>query len=99
MTTRWETSVNADGEWDVCEEGGGDMIADLKSNPNGERDANQIARDHNEAQGLRDCLAMLEEITKRQSKETTGLSRVDWKALNNTIQAALRGTTEKGEVT
>ena len=25
----WETSVNGDGQWDVCEEGGGDMVADL----------------------------------------------------------------------
>jgi hypothetical protein len=53
MTTKqhtpgpWETSVcQSCGEvdaWDVCAAGGGDMLADLKGNPNGEADANLMA--------------------------------------------------------
>lgn len=43
----WETSVfQSCGEvdaWDVCAAGGGDMLADLKGNPNGEADANLMA--------------------------------------------------------
>ena len=41
----WETSVNGEGQWDVCEEGGGDMIADLAGCPkNAEANAKLIAR-------------------------------------------------------
>ena len=29
----WETSLNDEGQWDVCTEGGGDMIADLSDCP------------------------------------------------------------------
>lgn len=29
----WETSVNDEGQWDVCAEGGGDMVADLADCP------------------------------------------------------------------
>lgn len=40
----WETSVNAEGHWDVCAEGGGDMIADLSECPeNAEANARLIA--------------------------------------------------------
>lgn len=40
----WETSVNAEGQWDVCAEDGGDMIADLSECPeNAEANARLIA--------------------------------------------------------
>jgi len=40
----WETSVNDEGQWDVCAEGGGDMVADLSDCPeNAEGNARLIA--------------------------------------------------------
>jgi len=39
----WETSVDDSGQWDVCAEGGGDMIADLSGSEHGEADARLIA--------------------------------------------------------
>ena len=39
----WETSVNDEGQWDVCAEGGGDMVADLSASEHGEADARLIA--------------------------------------------------------
>jgi len=42
--TPWETSSNASNEWDVCAEGGGDMIADLAKCSNGEANATYIVR-------------------------------------------------------
>jgi len=83
MTTRWETSSNSEGEWDVCEEGGGDMITDLKGNPNGERDAKSIVRDHNEAEALREALTLvLEDMPRFPMLQSTA----------NKVRAALRGS-------
>jgi hypothetical protein len=42
--TPWETSSNAQGDWDICEAGGGDMVADLKGCPNAEEHARLIVR-------------------------------------------------------
>ncbi len=38
-----ETSVNSDNQWDVCEAGGGDMLADLAGMDNGGPNARLLA--------------------------------------------------------
>ena len=39
----WETSVNSENQWDVCEAGGGDMIASLSGCDHQEEQARLIA--------------------------------------------------------
>ena len=51
----WETSVNEDRQWDICEAGGGDMIADLAFRGHeGEADAKRIAVCVNACEGMKD---------------------------------------------
>ena len=72
MTTRhtpgpWETSVTSDGEvYDVCREGGGDMICDLACNRNGKNDARLIAA----APIMLEALQHVETNLAGQSEET-----------------------------
>ncbi len=54
--TPWETAVNEQLQWDVCAEGGGDMIADLAHNPNGEADTRFIVRAVNSHAALVEAL-------------------------------------------
>jgi len=56
----WETSVNEAGEWDVCEGGGGDMIADLKGCINAEGNAPLMAAAPDLLAALKECMAELE---------------------------------------
>lgn len=57
----WETSSNADGEWDVCMAGGGDLIADIWTDAqHREHDANLIAQAPAMLDELRALVAILE---------------------------------------
>jgi len=54
----WETSFNGK-DWDICMEGGGDMIADLKDCPNAEANAAFIVKACNLHDELVDALKCL----------------------------------------
>lgn len=69
----WETSSNAKGQWDVCMEDAGDMIADLSGCDNQEANARLIAAAPTmysyvatqAANGDTNALAILESINGR----------------------------------
>jgi hypothetical protein len=56
----WETSVNSDGQWDICETNAGDMIADLSGTSNQEEHACLIAAAPELLSALKNCLNLIE---------------------------------------
>lgn len=62
----WETSAHRRRDdlidWDVCEAGGGDMIADLSSTMNGEANAKLIALMHNNLPALLEAAKLLDDL-------------------------------------
>jgi hypothetical protein len=57
----WETAVNDEGQWDVCDAGGGDLLADLSDCPeNAEANARLIAAAPELLAALKAILARVE---------------------------------------
>mgnify|MGYP001575492905 CR=1 FL=1 len=70
----WETSSNADNQWDVCMEGAGDMIADLSGCNNQEANACLIAAAPQLLEELDDVAGLLDDIEHGYSESNPKLA-------------------------